>query len=152
MLSGEFCTMARYRFSEKASRSWIRLFSYRSFFCSSARRTVFSRSYRCVEAHFDQLEAVRDDRYPGTYGFWRPYALDVIFRYLDCGDLHFGFARVKCKGCGHEYLLAFSCKRRHLGLWEIRNPDPPSTEGPRSLEFTHDDDCSQVAPFDYYPQ
>ena len=27
------------------------------------------------------------------------------------GDLHKGFARVKCKDCGHEYLLAFSCKR-----------------------------------------
>ena len=39
---------------------------------------------------------------------------DVIRRYLDCGDLHFGFARVKCKDCGHEYLLAFSCKRRHF--------------------------------------
>jgi hypothetical protein len=40
--------------------------------------------------------------------------LDVIHRYLDCGDLHFGFARVKCEDCGHEYLLAFSCKRRHF--------------------------------------
>jgi hypothetical protein len=39
---------------------------------------------------------------------------DVIRRYLDCGDLHFGFARVKCEDCGHEYLLAFSCKRRHF--------------------------------------
>ena len=40
--------------------------------------------------------------------------MDVIHRYLDCGDLHFGFARVKCKDCGHEYLLPFSCKRRHF--------------------------------------
>ena len=39
---------------------------------------------------------------------------DVIRRYLDCGDLHFGFARVKCEDCGHEYSLAFSCKRRHF--------------------------------------
>jgi hypothetical protein len=39
---------------------------------------------------------------------------DVIRCYLDCGDLHFGFARVKCEDCGHEYLLAFSCKRRHF--------------------------------------
>jgi len=40
--------------------------------------------------------------------------MDVIYRYLDCGDLHFGFARVKCAECGHEYLLAYSCKRRHF--------------------------------------
>jgi len=32
---------------------------------------------------------------------------DVIQRYLDCGDLHFGFARVKCEVCGHEFFLAF---------------------------------------------
>jgi hypothetical protein len=38
----------------------------------------------------------------------------VIYRYLDCGILHNGFARVKCGDCGHEYLLAFSCKRRHF--------------------------------------
>jgi uncharacterized OB-fold protein len=38
----------------------------------------------------------------------------VIYRYLDCGDLHLGFARVRCCDCGHEYLLPFSCKRRHF--------------------------------------
>ncbi len=70
--------------------------------------------YRCVEDHFEQLEAVWDERYLRRFGFWRPYVTDVIQRYLDCGDLHFGFARVKCEDCGHEYLLAFSCKRRHF--------------------------------------
>jgi hypothetical protein len=54
------------------------------------------------------------DRYASRYGFWRPYVTDVIYRYLDCGDLHLGFARVRCQECGHEYLLAFSCKRRHF--------------------------------------
>jgi hypothetical protein len=38
----------------------------------------------------------------------------VIYRFLDCGILQNGFARVKCEDCGHEYLLAFSCKRRHF--------------------------------------
>ena len=73
-----------------------------------------SAYYRCVEDHFEQLEAVWDERYQRRFGFWRPYVSDVIRRYLDCGDLHFGFARVKCEDCGHEYLLAFSCKRRHF--------------------------------------
>ena len=35
----------------------------------------------------------------------------VIYRYLDCGILHNGFARVKCGDCGHEYLLAFGLER-----------------------------------------
>jgi len=45
-----------------------------------------------------------------TYGFWRPYVQQMIYRYLDCGDLHNGFARVKCKVRGHEYLPTFFCK------------------------------------------
>jgi len=40
--------------------------------------------------------------------------MTVIYKYLDCGDLHMGFARVRCENCGHEYLLAFSCKRRQF--------------------------------------
>jgi len=33
-------------------------------------------------------------------------------RYLDCGILAHGFARVRCGGCKHEFLVAFSCKNR----------------------------------------
>jgi ribosomal protein S27E len=32
--------------------------------------------------------------------------------YLKCGLLQHGFLRVKCDGCLHEHLVAFSCKRR----------------------------------------
>lgn len=32
--------------------------------------------------------------------------------YLQCGLLEHGFLRVKCDGCRHEHLVAFSCKRR----------------------------------------
>ena len=70
--------------------------------------------YQCVEAHFEELEAMWDDRYVSRYGFWRPYVMDVIHRYLECGDLHFGFARVRCDDCGHEFMAPFSCKRRHF--------------------------------------
>ena len=55
------------------------------------RKPGISDYYRCVEAHFEDLEAVWDDRYARKYGFWRPYVMDVICRYLNCGDLHFGF-------------------------------------------------------------
>ncbi|MBK7641773.1 MAG: transposase zinc-binding domain-containing protein [Planctomycetes bacterium] len=33
-------------------------------------------------------------------------------RYVDCGILAFGFARVYCSDCGKEELVAFSCKGR----------------------------------------
>ena len=62
--------------------------------------------YRCVQDHFEQLEMQWQDRYAQRYGFWRPFVTDVIYRYLECGDLHVGFARVRCQDSGHEYLLA----------------------------------------------
>lgn len=73
-----------------------------------------SQYYKCVEAHFEQLEGVWEKRYQPKYGYWRPYIINVINRYLDCGDPHFGFARVKCENCKNEYILPFSCKRRHF--------------------------------------
>lgn len=78
------------------------------------RNPQTSQYYRCIEDHFEAFEHVYDERFSRKYGFFRPYVKDVIYRYLDCGILHNGFARVKCTDCGHEYLLAFSCKRRHF--------------------------------------
>jgi hypothetical protein len=57
---------------------------------------------------------VYEERFERAYGFYRPYLRSVIYHYLDCGILRNGFARVRCGACGHEYLLAFSCKRRHF--------------------------------------
>ena len=90
------------------------------------RNPKASRYYQCVAANFETLEMVWEDCYERQYGFWRPYVMDVIYRYLDCGDLHLGFARVKCEDCGHEYLLPFACKRRHFC---------PSCHQKRVLEF-----------------
>jgi hypothetical protein len=33
-------------------------------------------------------------------------------KYLACGDLRLGFARVVCRDCRHEAVVGFSCKRR----------------------------------------
>jgi hypothetical protein len=35
---------------------------------------------------------------------------NVLERFLECGDLHCGFARIRCGGCGHDLLLVFSCR------------------------------------------
>src|SRR5262249_5807498 len=35
-------------------------------------------------------------------------------QYLGCGDLAGGFLRCHCEGCGHDVLVAFSCKHRSL--------------------------------------
>jgi hypothetical protein len=78
------------------------------------RKPQTTAFYQCVEDHFESLEQVYDERFARQYGFFRPYVRNVIYRFLDCGVLHNGFARVRCDSCGHEYLLAFSCKRRHF--------------------------------------
>ncbi|MSO63446.1 MAG: hypothetical protein EXQ50_15400, partial [Acidobacteria bacterium] len=64
------------------------------------------------------------------YGDWRPVMREVAEKFLACGILAHGFARVRCEaaGCGHEYLVAFSCKARYfcpschakrLALWTL---------------------------------
>lgn len=73
-----------------------------------------SQYYRCVEEHYEELESIWDEKYQNRYGYWRSCVTDIIYKYLDCGDLKLGFARVKCSDCNHEYLLPFSCKRRHF--------------------------------------
>jgi hypothetical protein len=70
--------------------------------------------YLCVEEHIDAFEQVYEECFERQYGFFRPYVRQVIYRYLDCGVLENGFARLRCDDCGHEYLLAYSCKRRHF--------------------------------------
>jgi hypothetical protein len=77
------------------------------------------------------------ERFEKRYGFWRPYLKEVMVRTLACGDLHEGFARIRCETCGSERLLAYSCKRRYLfpschqkravafGEWVLSHVLPP---------------------------
>ncbi|WP_425451154.1 transposase zinc-binding domain-containing protein [Pseudomonas luteola] len=39
---------------------------------------------------------------------------DEFDAFLECGILAHGFLRLRCGECGHDKLLAFSCKRRGL--------------------------------------
>ncbi len=69
------------------------------------RNPKASEYYKCVEKHFEELAQKWDDGYASRYGFWRRYIMTVIFKYLDCGDLHFGFARVQCEDCGFIFYM-----------------------------------------------
>ena len=39
---------------------------------------------------------------------------DEFDAFLECGILAHGFLRLRCGDCGHDKLVAFSCKRRGL--------------------------------------
>ncbi len=53
-----------------------------------------SKYYQYVENNFETLEQTYDEWFSKQYGFFRAYVKQVIYRYLDCGDLHNGFADI----------------------------------------------------------
>jgi len=67
--------------------------------------------YQLVLAYLETL--LEDSRARTEHGFGYPRFVEQTFRdYLNCGLPQAGFSRVRCKSCGFERLLAFSCKRR----------------------------------------
>ena len=85
--------------------------------------------YALVEQHrpaFQRSLAERERPLPG-------FVLDEFRRYLACGRLEHSFIRVKCDGCRHELLVAFSCKKRGFCPSDLAvdsevttTPTPPS--------------------------
>lgn len=73
------------------------------------RQPKLSSFYRVIEDHFERFEQLYPERYEREYGFWCSVVGDVLLKYLDCGDLHQGFARLRCQKCGEETFLGFSC-------------------------------------------
>jgi hypothetical protein len=67
-----------------------------------------------VSDHLHRLQTVYDERFAREYGPWRPVVAQVADKFLACGVLDHGFARIRCDACTHEYLLAFSCKCRYF--------------------------------------
>jgi hypothetical protein len=77
-----------------------------------ARNPKKSPLWQCANRHFDEFEEVYPEVYQPRYGLLRPVIPEVVHKFLECGNLERGFARVRCDRCEHEYLLAFSCKSR----------------------------------------
>jgi hypothetical protein len=77
--------------------------------CYQRRRPEKTLWYRTVQTHFETwlaLSTGHGDESPPAY-------IEQAFRrYLDCGILANGFARAHCDECGHDFLIAFSCKGR----------------------------------------
>ena len=66
--------------------------------------------YGVVRAHLAEFVATLDAR---TDGIGLPPFVRAEFeKFLRCGVLAHGFARVRCGACGFERLLPFSCKGR----------------------------------------
>ena len=63
-----------------------------------------------VRAHLKTFLAEMEQR--GDGAGLPGFVISEFERYLACGILAHGFARVRCSSCGHEMLVAFSCKGR----------------------------------------
>jgi hypothetical protein len=81
-----------------------------------------------IEDHFGEVCTVCDEGFARRWGYWRKVVGEVVDKFQACGILKHGFARVRCGGCKHEFLLAFSCKCRYfcpschakrIALWGI---------------------------------
>jgi len=65
--------------------------------------------YRLVQQHAATFFAQAQD----AAGADLPqFVKDEFDAFLECGILAHGFLRLRCGDCGHDKLLAFSCKRR----------------------------------------
>jgi len=71
--------------------------------------------YKTVAEHFDtwfELASVDQFVGQGDHHTPAPYVEKTFRKYLECGIFAHGFARVRCDDCGHDFLVAFSCKGR----------------------------------------
>jgi len=60
------------------------------------RHPTASPLYRLLQDQFDRTRGVYEDALEHRWGRWRKVVGDVLTRFLDCGVLEPGFARVRC--------------------------------------------------------
>ncbi len=70
--------------------------------------------YKIVFNYHEEYEKVYPERLEKEYGYLRKRVIEVVHKFLDCGILEHGMARVYCRECGSDFFLAFSCKTRFL--------------------------------------
>ncbi|MBC8010097.1 MAG: transposase zinc-binding domain-containing protein [Burkholderiales bacterium] len=78
------------------------------------RRPRASPLWQIVHHAWDDFLASYEKHHRRAMGPLRPDAVASVRAFLRCGDLAAGFTRFHCPECGHEKLLAFTCKSRHF--------------------------------------
>jgi len=63
------------------------------------RRPRRSPLYRLLEDHFEDFLGSYDEHFQNQYGPLRPAIQKTVYKFLDCGILEHGCARVVCKNC-----------------------------------------------------
>jgi hypothetical protein len=93
--------------------------------------------YRCLEDYWEEFLRGYEVLFESVYGPLRGAVTRAVERFLKCGILHYGFARLKCQGCGRNRFLAYSCRTRRLC---------PSCAAKRVAAFTDWVACEALEP------
>ena len=78
------------------------------------RRPRASPLWQIVHHGWHDFLAGYEQHHRKSLGPLRTGTVATVESFLRCGDLAAGFTRFHCPDCGHEKLLAFTCKRRHF--------------------------------------
>ncbi len=78
------------------------------------RRPRASPFWQVVHTAWDDFLTSYEKHHQPAMGPLRPESVTAVQAYYRCGDLTTGFTRYHCPDCGHERLLAFTCKARHI--------------------------------------
>ena len=82
------------------------------------RRPENTVLYRVVQDHLESfLAEARERSEDGSGAPW--FVERELRRFLECGILAHGFARVRCQSCGLDRMVAFSCclQPASIGSW-----------------------------------
>jgi len=68
--------------------------------------------YQCLDDYWEEFERGYEILFEKTHGPLREVVTRAVKRFLKCGLLHFGLARLRCDACGRCRYLAYSCRTR----------------------------------------
>ncbi len=83
--------------------------------CYNPRHPERTLLYQTVAEHYEtwlELASAGQFDWQGDHHSPKPYVRKAFEKYLECGIFAHGFARARCDDCGHDFLVAFSCKGR----------------------------------------
>jgi hypothetical protein len=78
------------------------------------RRPRASPLWQLIHHTWDEFIARYETDHRPAMGPLRPETIAHVQEFIRCGDLAAGFTRYLCPDCGHQHLLAFTCKSRHF--------------------------------------
>jgi hypothetical protein len=83
--------------------------------CYNPRHPERTLLYQTVAEHYEtwlDLASAGQFAGQGDHQSPKPHVRKAFEKYLECGIFSHGFARARCDDCGHDFLVAFSCKGR----------------------------------------